>query len=999
MIVGMSRRVSSPILIGRADELARLRAAYERVLERKPATVLIAGEAGIGKTRLVAEFADGLAASGGQALVGGCIDFGEDGLPFTPFAEVFRRLAADRGEAFDRLLGPGRLDLARLVPTLEPSEAPPPGSDAAAKARLFERVLGVLERLADERPLALIIEDLHWADRSTRDLFSFLTRALRRERVLLVGTYRSDDLHRRHPLTPLLSELGRLPHVEPVALRRLDRAETQLQLQGILEDPPDPAFVDQLFARSDGNPFFIEELVATGGTGDERALPGTIREIVDVRIARLPGASQSFARIAAAIGGQADHALIASVAGVAPDDLNGPARAVVDDQLMVAIGAPGRPAYAFRHALVQEAVYETLLPAERTALHATIARILDDASRSANGPRPSQAQIAHHWYLAHDLPKALAASMKAADEAADLVAFAEVHGQLERVLELWPSVPGAQAIVLVDRASVALRAADAAAAVGDFSRAIAIGQQVVNEFAGPGDLERRLDASHRLAWYQWDHGDGAGAEATTRNSLAEAGNASMMARSRLLSDLAQAHWSASRFHDQADAAREALTLSSVTNDTIERARAEMMLGVAEVTLGQVVEGIATLERAIDDLEGGPDELRATAAIEMGFALNIAGRFAESVDFGHVEVERLRANGLYRRYGAYVLGDLADSFIELGRWQEADAVLGDALGPFDGSRATAWVLENVAELASLRGDIEGAQSAIAAARSRVSPGDTTVDHIWLHRAEGIVARADGRPEDARAAFQRAIGRSPEPLNDLPLAYWVMPLAIATEADIAEAARARKNPDGLRVALDVGRRLVDMAQQIASQSPNGAWPAAAVFASVVRAEHSRLEGASDPDAWAAAADAMRESGWMRDLAVARLHEAEGLLASGRDRDRARGALMQALAIATERGAQPTVTRTQDLARRARLELDTKEPEMAPPKRQPDRLGLSPREREVLGLVGQGRTNREIGEALFISEKTVSVHVSHILNKLGVSSRIEAAIVASKAGLGEA
>ena len=998
MIVAVARRVSSPYLVGRSEELERLRTSYQRVVGGTPATVLVAGEAGVGKTRLVEEFIGDVRRSTASVLVGGCMELGDGGLPFAPFVGAFRSLMRQRdGDELDRLLGTGRGELGRLVPGLAGSGSRQPAEDeAVAQARLFEHVLGLLGRLSADQPLVLVLEDLHWADRSTRDLIRFLVRSVRRERLSLLLTYRSDDLHRRHPLLPLLSELARLQSVETITLDRLDRDATSALLAGILEAEPAPTLVEDLFARSDGNPFFIEELIAFGGEPAE-AIPRTIREIVGVRVGRLSEPSQAVLRIASVVGRRTDHDLLARLAGIDPDELVERIWPGVDERIVLATDDGDGPAYEFRHALVPEALYDELLPAERTRLHARLAEILETRRLASDGRRPSQAEIAYHWYRAHDSPRALASSIRAAEEAADLTAYAEVNAQLERVLELWAGVNDAGSLAGMDRPEVLQRAADAAAAIGEYKRAIALGRDVLVELDVDRDADRWLEASHRLAWYQWDHGDARGAELTVQTARAVDQRASSVAQVRLLTDVAQLNWSAARFAEQSRAAAEALELALTGDHVIEQARARMMLGVAQASLGDFRSGAIQLELALAALDDGPEELRVFAVIEMAHALSIAGLYERAVEFDSRELERLRANGLFRRFSAYLLTDLVDALVEVGRWPEAWSFLDDQDWPRDGSRASAWMFGNIAELASLEGDLDRAHSAIAEARRRLSSSDAAIDHIWFHRAEGIVAEAAGRWQDASDAFWAAIHASPIPTQDWPLAFWVIQLALSTEADLAEAARAGRDADRERAALDRGHRLLAIVEQVAREAPDTEIPSLRVFVSLGRAERARLEGRSDPDAWAATVAAFEATGQRPDAALARLRESEALLAHGLDRERAARTLREAHTVALQVAARPLRDRIEALASRARISLETEEP-AAPSAPGPtsDPYGLTAREREVLDLVAVGRTNREIGETLFISEKTASVHVTHILGKLGVSSRVEAALVAARARL---
>src|SRR5215472_13207121 len=280
LIQEMSRRGTSPVLVGRAAEMAALEAALDTVRQGGPAALLIGGEAGVGKTRLIGEFTASARRSGGQVLVGGCLELGIDGLPFGPFTAMLRDLVREIGadEIVGMLPGSGRTirELVRLLPELASSAAEGAGGADAdsltltsvatageARARLFEEFLTLLERLAGQRPLVLVVEDAHWADRSSRDLIAFLIgyqRSLRN--VLIAVTFRSDELHRTHPLRPLLAELARIDWVERTELPRLTRGQAEELATAILGQPAERALTDNLYHRAEGNPLFTEELLA-----------------------------------------------------------------------------------------------------------------------------------------------------------------------------------------------------------------------------------------------------------------------------------------------------------------------------------------------------------------------------------------------------------------------------------------------------------------------------------------------------------------------------------------------------------------------------------------------------------------------------------------------------------------------------------------------------------------------------------------------------------------
>src|SRR5512133_3740062 len=421
----LTERVTSPEFVGRERELASLTAAFERATDRRPAVALVAGESGVGKTRLVTELGALARARGARVLTGDCVDLGDGELAFAPIVSALRGLSADE-------LGAGAVGLAPLLPQLDAPAAETPPS----QGRLFELLLALLGRLAEAQPLVLVFEDVHWADRSSRDFLSFFVRNARQQRVLLLATYRTDELHRRHPLRALVAEAERAPIVERVALERFTREEMVAQLTGILGRRPDARLVDELFARAEGNPFFTEELAAAAG--GER-LPANLADALMLRVEALSAHAQAVLRLAAVAGPRVSHGLLERAAGIGPDELVAGLREAGAHNVIVI--EPETGAYGFRHALMREALADDLLPGERGPLHAALARALEADPGLSASPSGATAELAFRWFAAHNLPAAFSASALAGAEAMRLAAFAEANAHYERAIELWDGVP------------------------------------------------------------------------------------------------------------------------------------------------------------------------------------------------------------------------------------------------------------------------------------------------------------------------------------------------------------------------------------------------------------------------------------------------------------------------------------------------------------------------------------------------------------------------------
>ena len=375
-------------LVGRAEELTRLTAAVERARTGRPAAVLLAGDAGVGKTRLLTELCARARAAGATVLIGHCVDLGAVGLPYLPFAEALRELAglaADDGAVAEALRSRPALDRLITRPGVS-TPAPSTGDDDAGRLQLFDAVSGVLGDLGESgKPVLLVIEDLHWADQSTRDLLSFLLARLRSERLAVVASYRADDLHRRHPLRPLLGELVRLPMVERLELQPFTPAELRDYLRALNGAPVADWLVRDVLARSEGNAYFAEELLAAGLAADP-ALPTGLADVLLARLERLSPAVQRVARVASVAGRRVSHSLLQAATGMPEAELEEALREAVTHHVLVADGG----SYAFSHALLQEAVYGDLLPGERVRLHGTYAKLF------AEGVESSAAELAYH---------------------------------------------------------------------------------------------------------------------------------------------------------------------------------------------------------------------------------------------------------------------------------------------------------------------------------------------------------------------------------------------------------------------------------------------------------------------------------------------------------------------------------------------------------------------------------------------------------------------------
>jgi tetratricopeptide (TPR) repeat protein len=485
--------------VGRGEELAGLLAALERVEQGRPAVVLVAGDAGVGKTRLLAELADHARQRGAQVLVGGCLEVGDVGLPYVPVVAALRGFAAEADN--NQVLAAaakGLPGLGRLLPELADQPVTTASLDEGLEQlQLFDGVGSLLLRLSEHAPVLLVLEDLHWADSSTRELVAFLHQTLRTGRLLLVASYRADELHRGHPVWPWLAEFGRRPGVARLELGPFSRLELAEHLAVLRGARLSAAAVERVFARSEGNPFYAEELLAAGADHAEVLVPRALGEVLLVRVQVLSDAAQQVLRVAAVAGRRVSHELLLAAAGRPEPELETGLREAVAARLLVADAASD--SYAFRHALLQEALYGDLLPSERGRLHASFAQLLVEQDGGEAGA--SAAELAYHCLASHDLAGGLVASVRAAAEAEAVHAPEERLRHLEQALALWERVPEAARYAGADRIDLVLSAAEAANASGDVDRAVGFARQAIAEVDDHVDPPRAARAHERLAQY------------------------------------------------------------------------------------------------------------------------------------------------------------------------------------------------------------------------------------------------------------------------------------------------------------------------------------------------------------------------------------------------------------------------------------------------------------------------------------------------------------------
>ncbi len=1005
-------RVADPGLIGRDEPLARLRAAADAAARGQPRAVLVTGEAGIGKTRLVDAFVGELRATGWQAGNGHAVRLEGGSPPYLPFVQVLQDLVDGMEPARLRVtLGPARDELSALLPGLVPApataaEAGGAGStgrpDPLRQARLFEALLDVGERIAAEGPVVLTIEDLQWADPASADLLRFLVDRARVGRILLLVTARTDEADAHGRLRRLLTDLARRAGTTWLDLGPLDRSGIAAVLRARTGSAPPGTLVDDIARRSGGNPLLAEGLAAAHVEGTD--LPTGLREAMRVRFDGLSDATTAVVRAASLMTVEIDEARLAVALGIPPEAVSAAVREAIEARILVLRESGRGSEIAFRNDVLRQVVHDTLLPAERRALHRAIARAgSDDPGLAPFTP----AEAAHHWVAAGDRAMGFAAAREAHAVAVRVAAFEEAVHWGRVTLGLWPADADP-----LDHVELLRSAAEAATLTGDPRSAIAwLREAIAAVVAAPAPdaaLSYELRGRLRLALFAAGDVDAATDDAQTAidalpTTPAAVARAEALAHLAALS-LARRDWARARTLGE-----EAAAAAGAVGSRAHVALAIGVVGLALVELGDEERGLASVHRAWEAAAREGAHAHDLADRRFIGLLARLGRFGDVVEVVRGERTVAAAHGLARTLGRTLDADEAEALVQLGRWTEAASILDGALAEDpEGDDADRLRVAD-ARLRLRRDGPAAAEDAIAASGGAVAAGSgvagpvrsrIAVRRSWLGATEvaaeaAILAGDPGRALEILAgALAAAAADALTPDQPGPDGPSVEPgLALEPAGVLALWAVADRGAAG------PGATAGEVLERLDALIPHPVGP----FARYLAAERGRATGSAATEevaAWQVAADAMAATGLGWWSGWARIRAAEAAAVAGR-RDIVATSVEAAAAIAADLGSVPLRTAVDRLARRLGAALPAVKAAgsgwtAGSGATAASRSALTAREHDVLGLVVAGFSNREIADRLGISHKTASVHVSNILGKLEVENRTEAAAVAVRLGL---
>jgi DNA-binding CsgD family transcriptional regulator/tetratricopeptide (TPR) repeat protein len=986
-------------LIGRRDELTKV----EEALSGDSRMVLITGDAGIGKSHLIWEATRLARQSGAITMTAGCLPLVEK-LSLLPIIDLLRDLSRHAGgriltDASARLPASARRELARVVPQLSSSDHPNEHDEPGNQPWLFGAIVELLEQITGAGPVVLVIEDIHWADTTTLDFLTYLHAATVDPRCTTVVSYRSDDPATGDHLPEWLNHAARARDMAMIMLGPLSPQDLAEQAASILQRPAPVTLVNELFARTEGNPFYAEQLVSAALEGHGADAPALPRELpislARLLVSRVPDAGEPARDVVATMAIAARPLTETQLAELT--ELSLPTvRAALRQLAVASLLAPGGDTslYRPRHALLAEAVLAALLPWEKVVLHARIA----EAWTAATDPDLA-AEIAGHWAAAGRPAEELPATVDAAEAHERVFAFPRAAALWHRAIELSEQLPERSRELALDPAALRIRAVDALVACGRFVEAEAIAEETYRLYAHHNDSKIQARVHARTAYFRAMEDPGAAKPIYEHAVRLFEDTAPSAEYANLLQRYASVMQRKGSSEQSGHILEKALTIAETAGATASQVRILSCLSTSRLVRGEVDEGFALLRRArhlADFLRNTSCDVDPSTwvAVFESDALCEIGRLEAAANIALEAARRATDGGRGMGFGATLLNaNACYALLELGEVQRA-ATLIDPLTDAQPNRDD-WLLHELRIRVDLcRGKMNEAVRRLTAVRSLAIGGSIQFARD-LAQDVAAVYLAVTQPRRALDHVLENLDRLRGSDQEL-YSGELLVLGARAAADLFVEARARADKAGQRAADDGMKKLVATLEDMHGR-PLMDHPCISRISgdrADWTAELARATGTDDPDTWDAAAMAWQRLGRPHRAAYAQWREVQARLAQGaRPRDVAD--LLRAAAAAAS-NMRPLEWAIETLAARSRITLNQSSSSTTPALRPPDPYGLTARERLVLQLAAKGRTNAEIGAELFISPKTASVHMTNILRKLNVATRIQAAAVADLAGL---
>lgn len=963
--------------VGRRGELDLLSLRLADARDGRARTLLIGGEAGVGKSRLLTRFAETAGQAGAYVLTGSCEEHFGDPTPYGPLLEMLETFGRQHGpQRAAELGGPAYTRLAEFFDR---------GSDSMnSPQQVFVAVRRMLDDLGTIAPVVLILEDLHWADPSTLDLVRHLGQAGSEDRhLLLVCSYRSRELRRGEPLWQLLAGATFLRRTERLELAAFGRQELEKFLAGTSGGRVDPTLVERCLEWSDGIPFYAEQLMAAGALDnpEDVELSDDMRDVILSRLVGLGPEALKVLRVAAVAGRAMSRQLLRTVSGLHGEVLHDALQECFDRQMLVV--GHNEDVYRFRHALLREAVYRSTVRDTQVDLHIAMAEALAVDPQLGLTEGSATAEQAGHWYQAGSRPQALASAVQAGDIAVRTLAFPSAEVQYARALELWRQVADPEGRAGVSKVRLFAAAAEAARWSGQPDRALTHIRAAITEAEGSGETDDRLgELRERLATYlieagkrseSWDAFDQA--EKLLQDSPASP------VKARVHAGIALGHLQAGRYADGRFVAGTALQMAKMVGARAEEGRALNVLGLALSMQGdsaadEPLRRSLEIARSVNHIE---DLFRAYG--NLGLVLEHAGRLREAVDVtrkGLVEARQLDL--AHTRQGAILANNTSAALVLLGEWDEAEKIITEVSLDRPPSESL-YPRLTLAGIKVARGDFSRAHELLASIEN-IEHGEDPRFLGPLHTIRAELALGEGDLKRAASEVEQGLSAVQEGENALELLR-LCTVGMRCAADLASrrGAPERDRP----AAMAVGDHLARMVWNAKPEPPTAE---TAQLIVLCKAERQRIRGEDTEVVWNEVANGWAELDRPYPAAYARLRQATA--AARADPDAARPYAHAAHRAAKELGAEPLSAEVARLAKEIGLKLIDRsaQPEL------PYRLTQS--ETAILQYMTEGKDAAAIAKARGVTKRTVEKQQESLYHKLGVHSAFEAVTKAYKEGL---